>query len=134
PTSRRCRPIVFTSFHPDVCLLLAHKVNDLFPIMLLTDAGMSKMADRRCNSLDAAVKLCKWAGLTGVVSHVGPVAESPRVAFLVRQHGLVLATYGKQNNQARYVRMQSAYGVDVVIVDEVRTACSALDTDTLLAN
>ncbi|KAJ2085476.1 Glycerophosphocholine phosphodiesterase, partial [Coemansia sp. S100] len=32
------RPIVFTSFHPDICLLLAHKVNGDIPIMLLTDA------------------------------------------------------------------------------------------------
>ncbi|KAI8323998.1 Glycerophosphoryl diester phosphodiesterase [Martensiomyces pterosporus] len=125
PPSRR-RPIVFTSFHPDICLLLAHKVSGRFPIMLLTDAGMSRMADCRCNSLNAAVKLCKWMGLSGIVSHVSPIAESPRVAFLVRRHELALGTYGKLNNQARYVRLQKLYGVDVVIADDVPAALAAL--------
>ncbi|KAJ1733031.1 Glycerophosphocholine phosphodiesterase [Coemansia biformis] len=120
------RPLVFTSFHPDICLLLAHKARGDFPIMLLTDAGMSAMADRRCNSVDVAVRLCKWAGLAGVVSHVGPIAQSPRVAALVRRHNLALATYGDLNNHPEHVQLQQAYGVDVVIADDVRGALAAV--------
>ncbi|KAJ2894898.1 Glycerophosphocholine phosphodiesterase, partial [Coemansia aciculifera] len=120
------RPIVFTSFHPDICLLLAHKVNGDIPIMLLTDAGMSAMADCRCNSIEAAVRLCKWANLAGMVTHVGPISQSPRVSLLVRRHGLALATYGSLNNQAAHVKQQQAYGVDVVIVDDVRTATATV--------
>ncbi|KAJ2721729.1 Glycerophosphocholine phosphodiesterase [Coemansia sp. Benny D115] len=122
------RPIVFTSFHPDICLLLAHKVNGDIPVMLLTDAGMSAMADCRCNSIDAAVRFCKQAGIAGIVTHVGPIAQSPRVASLVRRHRLALATYGALNNQADHVRQQQAYGVDVVIVDDVRNARKAVDS------
>ncbi|KAJ1847889.1 Glycerophosphocholine phosphodiesterase, partial [Coemansia sp. RSA 2703] len=125
---RRRRPIVFTSFHPDICLLLAHKVNGDIPVMLLTDAGMSAMADCRCNSIDAAVRLCKWAGITGIVTHVCPISQSPRVASLVRRHRLALATYGAQNNQADHVKQQQAYGVDVVIVDDVRNARATIDS------
>ncbi|KAJ2746288.1 Glycerophosphocholine phosphodiesterase [Coemansia sp. BCRC 34301] len=121
------RPIVFTSFHPDVCLLLAHKLDGDIPIMLLTDAGMSAMADCRCNSIETAVRLCKWANLAGLVSHVAPISQSPRVSLLVRRHGLALATYGSLNNQAAHVKQQQAYGVDVVIVDDVRTARSAIE-------
>ncbi|KAJ2480505.1 Glycerophosphocholine phosphodiesterase [Coemansia sp. RSA 2320] len=120
------RHIVFTSFHPDICLLLAHKVNGDIPVMLLTDAGMSAMADCRCNSIETAVRLCKWAGLAGLVSHVAPISQSPRVALLVRRHGLALATYGELNNHAEHVRQQQAYGVDIVIADDVRAARSAL--------
>ncbi|KAJ2788122.1 Glycerophosphocholine phosphodiesterase [Coemansia interrupta] len=125
---RRRRPIVFTSFHPDICLLLAHKVNGDIPVMLLTDAGMSAMADCRCNSIDTAVRFCKWAGITGIVTHVGPISQSPRVASLVRRHRLVLATYGAQNNQADHVKQQQAYGVDIVIVDDVRNARATVDS------
>ncbi|KAJ2366873.1 Glycerophosphocholine phosphodiesterase [Coemansia sp. RSA 2610] len=122
------RPIVFTSFHPDICVLLAHKVAGDIPVMLLTDAGMSAMADVRCNSIDVAVRLCKWAGLAGVVTHVGPIVQSPRVASLVRRNRLVLATYGDLNNQPEHVRLQQAYGVDVVIADDVRTATAAIES------
>ncbi|KAJ2078177.1 Glycerophosphocholine phosphodiesterase [Coemansia sp. RSA 988] len=128
PESQRSsgyRPILFTSFHPDICLLLAHKVGRDFPIMLLTDAGMSAMADSRCNSLDVAVRLCKWAGLAGVVSHVGPVVQSPRVASLVRRNHLLLATYGGLNQQPEHIRLQKAYHVDVVITDNARIAVAA---------
>ncbi|KAJ2680330.1 Glycerophosphocholine phosphodiesterase, partial [Coemansia sp. RSA 1285] len=124
---RRRRPIVFTSFHPDICLLLAHKIGNGIPIMLLTDAGMSEMADVRCNSIDAAVRLCNWAGLAGIVTHVAPISQSPRVVSLVRRHSLVLATYGTPANQPEHVRQQQAYGVDIVIVDDVRTARSTID-------
>ncbi|KAJ1837552.1 Glycerophosphocholine phosphodiesterase, partial [Coemansia sp. RSA 2708] len=98
------------------------------PVMLLTDAGMSAMADVRCNSIDVAVRLCKWAGLAGVVTHVGPIVQSPRVASLVRRNRLVLATYGDLNNQPEHVRLQQAYGVDVVIADDVRTATAAIES------
>ncbi|KAI9504228.1 Glycerophosphoryl diester phosphodiesterase family-domain-containing protein [Coemansia spiralis] len=125
--SAKRRPVVFTSFHPDICLLLAHKLNNDIPIMLLTDAGMSVMADCRCNSLDAAVRLCNWAGLSGVVTHVAPISQSPRVASLVRRHRLALATYGTPANHLEHVRQQQAYGVDMVIVDDVRTARAAVD-------
>ncbi|KAJ2091928.1 Glycerophosphocholine phosphodiesterase [Coemansia sp. RSA 986] len=124
---RQRRPIVFTSFHPDICLLLAHKINNDIPIMLLTDAGMSEMADCRCNSIDAAVRLCNWAGLAGIVTHVAPISQSPRVALLMRRHQLALATYGTPANQPEHVRQQQAYGVDIIIVDDVRTARSAID-------
>ncbi|KAJ2696972.1 Glycerophosphocholine phosphodiesterase, partial [Coemansia spiralis] len=120
------RPVVFTSFHPDICLLLAHKVRGDYPVMLLTDAGMSAMADRRCNSIHVAVALCKWAGLAGVVSHVGPVVQSPRVAALVRRRGLALATYGGLNNAPEHVQLQQAYGVDIVIADDVRAAVAVV--------
>ncbi|PIA16989.1 Glycerophosphoryl diester phosphodiesterase, partial [Coemansia reversa NRRL 1564] len=123
--SSKYRPILFTSFHPDICLLLAHKVGRDFPIMLLTDAGMSAMADSRCNSLDVAVRMCKWAGLAGVVSHVGPIVQSPRVASLVRRNHLLLATYGGLNHQPEHIHLQKAYQVDVVIADNVRSAVAA---------
>lgn len=123
------RKVVFTSFHPDICLLLAHKLAGAIPVMFLTDAGISAMADPRCNSIDAAVRLCKWAGLAGLVSHVGPVTQSPRLASLVHSHGLVLSTYGSLNNSSEFVQLQRDSQVDIVIVDDVAGACAALATD-----
>ncbi|KAJ1948320.1 Glycerophosphocholine phosphodiesterase, partial [Linderina pennispora] len=122
------RPIVFTSFHPDICLLLAHKIDGEFPIMFLTDAGRTTMADARCNSLVAAVRLCRRMGLAGIVTYAAPIVESPRVAHMVRRNNLALATYGRQNNRREMVLIQKSAGVDIVITDKVRLAAAAVQT------
>ncbi|KAJ1920246.1 Glycerophosphocholine phosphodiesterase [Mycoemilia scoparia] len=121
------RPIIFTSFHPEVCLLLAHKLGTTFPVLFLTDAGISVMADTRCNGLSAAVRFAEWARLGGCVSEVTPIYEAPRVVSLVQQYGLALCTYGTKNNEEKIVRLQQKLGVDSVIVDSVKAMRLALD-------
>ncbi|KAJ1675075.1 Glycerophosphocholine phosphodiesterase [Spiromyces aspiralis] len=123
------RPIIFTSFHPDVCLLLAHKLGTTFPVLFLTDAGISEMSDRRCNGLRAAAIFAEWARLGGCVSEVTPIYEAPRVVSLVQQHGLAMCTYGKLNNKAEVVKLQQRIGVDSVIVDSVKAMRKVLDTE-----
>ena len=44
------RRIFFSSFSPDICVLLAQK-QPFYPVAFLTDAGWEKMFDLRCNSL-----------------------------------------------------------------------------------
>ncbi|KAJ2080853.1 Glycerophosphocholine phosphodiesterase [Coemansia sp. RSA 988] len=124
--SKGYRPIVLTSFHPDICLLLAHKVGQDFPIMLLTNSGRSNMADKRCKSMDAAVRLSKWAGLAGIVTHVDPVLQSPRIVSLARRHKLLVATYGAPNFYPENVKLQKSYHVDAVITDDTRAAVAAI--------
>ncbi|KAJ2791432.1 Glycerophosphocholine phosphodiesterase, partial [Coemansia guatemalensis] len=125
--SKGYRPVVLTSFHPDICLLLAHKVGQDFPIMLLTNSGRSNMADKRCKSMDVAVRLSKWAGLAGIVTHVDPVLQSPRVVSLARRHKLLVATYGAPNFHAQNVQLQKTYHVDAVITDDPRAAVAAVE-------
>lgn len=52
------RDIVFSSFHPDVCLLLSLK-QPTMPVLFLTEAGTMPMYDIRASSLQNAVRFAK---------------------------------------------------------------------------
>jgi glycerophosphoryl diester phosphodiesterase len=115
------RPILFSSFDPDICVHLARK-QGLYPVFFLTEAGTppEPAADPRMNSIAAAVAFARSVGLAGVVSHAGPVLEAPRIVRAVQEEGgLVLATYGAVNNDPDAVERQVGLGVGAVIVDHV---------------
>ena len=61
------RDIIFSSFHPDICLLLSLKQPNI-PILFLTDAGATKMADVRASSLQEAIRFAAHWNLLGIVS------------------------------------------------------------------
>jgi glycerophosphoryl diester phosphodiesterase len=115
------RGILFSSFDPDICLLLRCK-QATYPVLLLTEGGTNAEAlpDPRMNSLAAAVAFARGARLFGIVSHVAPLIECPRIIHAIQDEaGLVLCTYGRTNNTAEAVLLQQAHGVGAVIVDHV---------------
>ncbi|KAK9764489.1 Glycerophosphocholine phosphodiesterase [Basidiobolus ranarum] len=112
------RNIIFSSFHPDICLLLSLKQPN-YPVFLLTDAGVTRMADTRCNSIEDAVRFAKYAGLLGIVTISDPILEAPKLIRTIKETGLLLFTYGSLNNDVVHVKRQKQYGVDAVIVDSV---------------
>lgn len=109
---------MFSSFDPDICLLLSKK-QGIYPVFLLTAAGTYLYADPRKNSLRAAVRFAVSNGLLGIVSESEPLVEAPRLITEVRNAGLVLCTYGQRNNEVNCVKVQVANGVAAVIVDHV---------------
>jgi glycerophosphoryl diester phosphodiesterase len=115
------RGIMFSSFDPDVCLLLRAK-QATFPVLFLTEAGTQtdELADPRMATLASAVAFARGAGLFGIVSHVGPLLEAPRLIHAIQEEaGLVLCTYGRANNTVDAVLLQQQHGVGAVIVDHV---------------
>ncbi|KAI9226781.1 MAG: Glycerophosphoryl diester phosphodiesterase family-domain-containing protein [Piptocephalis tieghemiana] len=112
------RNILFSSFNPDVCRILALKQPN-YPVFFLTDAGTVPVADIRCQSLSAAVQFARDAHLMGVVSHCPPLLEAPRLVRAIRESGLLVFTYGALNNDVRNAQLQRESGVDAVIVDSV---------------
>lgn len=115
------RPIMFSSFDPDVCLLLARK-QQVYPVFFLTEGGTAAepQPDPRMNSLKAAVSFAREAGLVGIVTHVPPILEAPRlIRYVQEENGLVLASYGRMNNDVQAVAKQRQWGVGAVIVDHV---------------
>lgn len=115
-------PIMFSSFDPDICLLLQRK-QAAFPVFFLTEGGTQSedFADSRWNSLDAAIAWASRCGFAGVVSHTPPILKDPVgiVNRLYKEHNLLLATYGKCNNRSTAVKAQVEAGVAVVICDHV---------------
>ncbi|CAG8559760.1 16394_t:CDS:10 [Funneliformis mosseae] len=112
------RNIIFSSFHPDICLMLAFKQPN-YPVFFLSDCGETTLADARCNSIQAAIRFAKNADLLGIVSNSAPIIEAPKLIATIKEAGLLLFTYGTMNNEVENVQLQRKAGVDAVIVDSV---------------
>lgn len=112
------RDILFSSFHPDICLLLSLK-QPTIPILFLTEAGTAPMADIRAGSLQNAIRFAKKWNLLGIVSAAGALVKAPRLVQAVRSSGLVCVSYGVENNDPELAKEQMKAGVDAVIVDSV---------------
>ncbi|KAL6719543.1 Glycerophosphocholine phosphodiesterase [Lecanora helva] len=112
------RNIIFSSFNPDICLLLSFK-QPCFPILFLTDAGTHPVGDIRASSLQEAIRFASRWNLLGVVSAAEPLVISPRLVKVVKESGLVCVSYGTLNNDPENVKLQVKEGIDAVIVDSV---------------
>lgn len=112
------RNVIFSSFHPDICMMMTMK-QPSFPVLFLTEAGVDKMADVRASSLQNAIRFAKNWNLFGIVSHAIPFIQCPRLASVVKASGLACFTYGSANNDPENAKLEIAAGVDAVIVDSV---------------
>ena len=112
------RNIIFSSFHPDICLLLSFKQPSI-PVLFLTDAGTSEVGDIRASSLQEAVRFASRWNLLGIVSASEPFVMCPRLIQVVKNSGLVCFSYGVLNNDAHNSKLQAQEGIDAVIVDNV---------------
>jgi glycerophosphodiester phosphodiesterase len=98
------RNIIFSSFNPDICLLLSFKQPSI-PILFLTDAGTSPVGDIRATSLQEAIRFASRWNLLGVVSASEPLVACPRLVRVVKESGLVCVSYGTQNNDPKNVQV-----------------------------
>ncbi|EED23299.1 glycerophosphocholine phosphodiesterase Gde1, putative [Talaromyces stipitatus ATCC 10500] len=121
------RNMIFSSFNPDICLLLAFKQPSI-PVLFLTDAGSSEVADIRCSSLQEAIRFASRWNLLGIVSTAEPFVLCPRLVRVVKESGLVCVSYGIQNNDPANAKLQVTHGIDAVIVDSVLAIRKGLTT------
>ena len=112
------RDVIFSSFNPDICLLLSFKQPSI-PILFLTDAGTTPVGDIRASSLQEAIRFASRWNLLGVVTAAEPLVIAPRLVKVVKESGLVCVSYGTINNDEGMVKRQVGMGIDAVIVDSV---------------
>ena len=98
------RNIIFSSFNPDVCLLLSFKQPSI-PVLFLTDAGAEAVSDIRASSLQEAIRFAGRWNLLGVVCVADPLCMAPRLVKVVKESGLVCVSYGLLNNDAENVKV-----------------------------
>lgn len=98
------RNIIFSSFNPDICLLLSFKQPSI-PILFLTDAGISPVGDIRAGSLQEAIRFASRWNLLGIVSAAEPLVLCPRLVKVVKESGLVCVSYGTLNNDPESVKV-----------------------------
>lgn len=93
------RPLVLSSFTPEVCILLSLKQR-AYPVMFITNAGKPPPSDldKRAASIQTAVHFARRWGLAGVVFASEPFVLCPRLVRFVKNAGLMCSTYGPQNN------------------------------------
>lgn len=105
--SKEKRDIIFSSFNPDICLLLSFKQPSI-PILFLTEGGTAKMADVRASCLQEAIRFASRWNLLGIVSAAEPFVLCPRLVRVVKECGLVCVTYGTMNNVTANVRVRDS--------------------------
>ena len=102
----KSRNIIFSSFNPDICLLLSFKQPSI-PVLFLTDAGTCAVGDIRASSLQEAIRFASRWNLLGIVSASQPLVMCPRLVKVVKGSGLVCVSYGTQNNESKNVEVSS---------------------------
>lgn len=100
------RNIIFSSFHPDICLLLSFKQPSI-PILFLSDAGTSPVGDIRASSVQEAIRFASRWNLLGVVTAAEPLVMCPRLVRVVKESGLVCVSYGTLNNDPVNVQVST---------------------------
>lgn len=98
------RNIIFSSFNPDICLMLSFKQPSI-PVLFLTDAGTSAVGDVRAASLQEAIRFASRWNLLGIVSAAEPLVACPRLIRVVKESSLVCVSYGTLNNDPKNVQV-----------------------------
>lgn len=113
------RPLYFSTFDPDLCMLLARKQRK-YPVFFLTEgkAGNRK-DDPRCVTLSSAVQFAEKLGLTGIVSDSKPILNNLNIIKEIHNKNLLIFTYGSPNNIPESVVKQKQNGVDAIISDKI---------------
>ncbi|KAL0211467.1 hypothetical protein P9112_009765 [Eukaryota sp. TZLM1-RC] len=115
----KTRPIVFSSFDPDVCACLKFK-QSIWPVFYLSTAGHEEHHDKRMMTIDDAIDWVSLIGLDGIVSECSVLVENPELIEKVKAKGLVLWSYGGLNNSEEAIKKQLDYKIDGIISDSIK--------------
>ena len=112
------RSITFSSFSPEVCILLATKQQD-HAVLFITKARNVSTGDIRTSILQQAVHFAKAWGLAGTVSVIKPFQIRSRLVRYIKHHVLVVATYGTTDDDPETTKIS-----DVSLVAARRGSCA----------
>lgn len=112
------RPLIFSSFDPDVCSLVKQR-RPADTVMFLSTGGTSWHADPRRMSLQAAIEFSASNELQGIIVDSGALFKHQDTVKKAMERGLVTMTYGLENDDPEWVAAQQQLKVHGVIVDDV---------------
>ncbi|KAL8972076.1 MAG: hypothetical protein Q9197_002952 [Variospora fuerteventurae] len=119
------RTMFFSSFSPEVCILLSRKQR-VYPVYFLTESGHIPSSDARADSLREAIWFAKSWRLAGVISRSQPLAVSPQLIGCVQDAGLVCISWGELNDDPKQAKEQAKAGLDAIITNSVREIAQTL--------
>lgn len=100
------RAIIFSSFSPEICILLSVK-QPSYPVLFLNDAGMFPTGDVRASNMQEAVHFAKRWNLAGIVLASEPLVMCPKLVEHTRASGLICASYGSLNNDPKNAKVKA---------------------------
>lgn len=112
------RRIIFTSFSPEICMVLAVK-QQIYPILFLNDSSNLPTGDMRATCLQTAMRFAHRFGLQGVAMSSEPFVHSPGTVGLARGQGLYTASYGPLNDDGPSVEVGHAHLVAKNDADDI---------------
>eukprot|EP00798_Chlamydomonas_sp_ICE-L_P008685 gene8685-34132_t len=120
------RPLVFSSFDPDIVSLLSQRLAVRYPVFFLSGCGIYKHVDPRRTSIDSAIAHAVSSNLAGVVVPVSKVQQFPGLVADARSKNLGVMTYGHENSDPDAILFQQELGVLAAIIDSVASVIPGL--------
>jgi glycerophosphocholine phosphodiesterase GPCPD1 len=116
------RRVVFSSFDPDICILLQRKQNK-YPTLFLTNGeDVDKYVpymDLRTRSIDIAIHFAKFSNILGIDVLTTTLFQNMEKINKVKEAKLVLFCWGEDNNDANAINTLKQNGVDGIIYDRI---------------
>lgn len=115
------RRIVFSSFDPDICIMVRNKQN-IYPTMFLTLGKTTRYKqyyNPLCNTIHNAVKFAVANELLGIVAHSEDLLRDISQVNLAKDNGLVIFCWGDDNNCKDTIKYLKDIGLHAIIYDKV---------------
>ncbi|KAI3364535.1 hypothetical protein L3Q82_011322 [Scortum barcoo] len=115
------RRIVFSCFDPDICTMVRHKQNK-YPILFLTQ-GISdrypELMDIRCQTTQIAISFAQSENILGISGHTEELLKNLNYIGDAQSKGLVVFSWGDDNNDHETRRKLREEGIDGLIYDSI---------------
>ncbi|KAM9339310.1 glycerophosphocholine phosphodiesterase GPCPD1 [Symphorus nematophorus] len=115
------RRIVFSCFDPDICTMVRHKQNK-YPILFLTQ-GISdrypELMDIRCQTTQIAISFAQSENILGISGHTEELLKNLSYIGDAQSKGLVVFSWGDDNNDHENRRKLREQGIDGLIYDSI---------------
>jgi len=113
------KSLIFTSSNPLVCTAINWKQPN-YGVFFKTFAGYSvdefvDREDERCLSIKEGIKFAKSGNLLGVFCLARPLVKAIEMIKTIKESGLILASFGSENEISENVTLQERYGVDAIL-------------------
>ncbi|KAJ3227051.1 phosphate system positive regulatory protein pho81, partial [Clydaea vesicula] len=131
------KKIIFSSFNPKVCTGLNWKQpnygvffrskcgyedevdmeiqDSTSDIESCNSSRLEYFEDKRCGSIKEAIRFCKKGNFLGLFCDARPLVRAPELIKTIKESGLILATFGKVNNEESNLMLQEKSGVDALV-------------------
>ncbi|KAM6992472.1 glycerophosphocholine phosphodiesterase GPCPD1 isoform 2-T2 [Tautogolabrus adspersus] len=115
------RRIVFSCFDPDICTMVRQKQNK-YPILFLTQGISEKypeLMDIRCQTTQIAMSFAQSENILGISAHTEELLKNLSFIGDAQSKGLVVFSWGDDNNDHENRRKLREQGIDGLIYDRI---------------